>query len=73
MYTLTAAEQTNFLSTDFMSVTPNASAQTHQLNVISAAVNGKIDVIKIKSQGFGGTDGTHTNIDIRGDGTGGKC
>ena len=73
MYTLTAAEQTNFLSTDFMAVTPNASAGTGQSNVISAAVNGKIDVIKIKSQGFGGTDGTHTNIDIRGDGTGGKC
>ena len=73
MYTLTAAEQTNFLSTDFMAVTQNSSAGTGQSNVLSAAVNGKIDVIKIKSPGFGGADGTHTNIDIRGDGTGGEC
>jgi len=73
MYTLTAAQQANFLSPDFMAITPNASAGTDQSNVISAAVDGAIDIIKIKSAGSGGSNGTFTNIDIRGDGTAGKC
>ena len=65
MYTLSASEQSNFLSTDFMAVSTNSS-------VSSNAVDGAIDVVKIKTAGSGGTDGTHTNIDIKGDGTGGK-
>ena len=65
MYTLSASEQANFLSTDFMSVTTNST-------VASAAVDGAVNIVKIKSAGSGGSDGTHTNIDIRGDGTGGK-
>jgi len=65
MYTMSASEQSNFLSTDFMAVSTNAS-------VSSNAVDGAIDVVKIKTAGSGGTDGTHTNIDIKGDGTGGK-
>ena len=65
MYTLSASEQSNFLSTDFMAVSTNSS-------VSSNAVDGAIDVLKIKTAGSGGTDGTHTNIDIKGDGTGGK-
>ena len=65
MYTLSASEQANFLSTDFMSVTTNST-------VASAAVDGAINIVKIKTAGSGGSDGTHTNIDIRGDGTGGK-
>ena len=64
MYTLSASEQSNFLSTDFMAVSTNAS-------VSSNAVDGAIDVIKIKTSGSGGADGTHTGIAIRGDGTGG--
>ena len=66
MYTLSASQQANFLSTDFMAVATDSS-------VASAAVDGAIDIIKIKTAGSGGTNGTHTNIDIRGDGTGGKC
>ena len=66
MYTLTASQQSNFLSTDFMAVSTDST-------VSSAAVAGAIDIIKIKSAGSGGANGTHTNIDIRGDGTGGKC
>ena len=66
MYTLSASQQSNFLSTDFMAVATNST-------VSSAAVAGAIEIIKIKSAGSGGTNGTHTNIDIRGDGTGGKC
>jgi hypothetical protein len=73
MYTLSAAQQSNFLSTDFMAINTNTNAGTDQLNVISSAVNGALDIIKIKSAGSGGTDGTFTNIDIHGDGSGGKC
>ena len=65
MYTLSASEQANFLSTDFMAVATNST-------VASAAVDGAINIVKIKTAGSGGSDGTHTNIDIRGDGTGGK-
>ena len=66
MYTLSASQQSNFLSTDFMAVETNST-------VSSAAVDGAIDIIKIKTPGSGGANGTHTNIDIRGDGSGGKC
>jgi len=73
MYTLSAAQQADFLSTDFMAVTTNANAATEQSDVISAAVDGALDVIKIKSAGSGGTNGTFTGIAIRGDGSGGVC
>jgi hypothetical protein len=62
MYSLTAAQQSNFLSTDFMAVATDST-------VSSAAVNGALDIVKIKTAGTGGTDGTHTGIPIRGDGT----
>jgi len=62
MYTLSAAQQANFLSTDFMAVVTDAT-------VSSAAVNGSINLVKIKSAGSGGTNGTYT-VTIRGDGTG---
>jgi hypothetical protein len=64
MYTLTASQQANFLSTDFMSVSTNAT-------VSSAAVDGAINIVKIKSSGSGGTNGTYTSIPIRGDGSSG--
>ena len=64
MYTLTASQQANFLSTDFMAVATDAT-------VSSAAVDGAINIAKIKSGGTGGSNGTHTGIAIRGDGTGG--
>src|SRR5210317_70673 len=73
MYTLSASQQADFLSTDFMAVTTNANAATEQSDVISAAVDGALDVIKIKSAGSGGTNGTFTGIAIRGDGSGGVC
>ena len=65
MYTLSASQQANFLSTDFMAVETNST-------VASAAVDGAVNIVKIKSAGSGGSNGTHTNIDIRGDGSGGK-
>ena len=64
MYSLTASEQTNFLSTDFMHVSTDSTVST-------AAVDGAINIVKIKSAGTGGTDGTHTGIAIRGDGSSG--
>ena len=71
MYTLSAAQQANFLSTDFMAVSPNSNPSSDQSNVISAAVDGSIDVVKIKTPGSGGTNGTFTGISIKGDGNGG--
>ena len=65
MSTLSASQQANFLSTDFMAVATNST-------VASAAVDGAVNIVKIKTAGSGGSDGTHTNIDIRGDGSGGK-
>jgi hypothetical protein len=64
MYTLSAIQQSNFLSTDFMAVETNST-------ISSAAVDGAISTIKLKSAGAGGTNGTYTGIAIRGDGTGG--
>ena len=64
MYTLSASQQANFLSTDFMAVATNST-------VSSAAVDGAVNVCKIKTAGSGGTNGTHTGVAIRGDGSGG--
>ena len=64
MYTLSATQQANFLSTDFMAAVTDAT-------VSSAAVAGSINIVKIKSGGTGGSNGTFTSIPIRGDGTGG--
>ena len=63
MYSLSAAQQTNFLSTDFMAVATNST-------VAAANTDGAIDIVKIKTAGSGGTDGTHTGISIKGDGSG---
>ena len=65
MYTLSSTQQANFLSTDYMAVETNST-------VSAAAINGSISVVKIKSTGTGGTDGTFTNIPIRGDGLNGR-
>ena len=64
MYTLSATQQTNFLSTDFMAVSTNGT-------VSAAAVDGAVRIVKIKSAGTGGSNGTHTGIAIRGDGSSG--
>ena len=65
IYTLSASQQSNFYQLTLW--------QLKQTQRIINAVDGAIDIIKIKSAGTGGANGTHTNIDIRGDGTGGKC
>jgi len=67
MYTLSASQQSNFLSTDFMAVSTDAT-------VSSAATDGAINIVKIKTAGSGYTTSTGTtisNIPIRGDGSSG--
>ena len=64
MYSLTAAQQANFLSTDFMAVATNST-------VSAAAVDGAVNVVKIKTAGSGGSNGSHTGVAIRGDGSSG--
>ena len=64
MYSLSATQQSNFLSTDFMAVATNST-------VSSAAVDGAVNICKIKTAGSGGTNGTHTGVPIRGDGSSG--
>jgi hypothetical protein len=64
MYTLSATQQSNFLSTDFMAVATDGT-------VSAAAVDGAVRIVKIKSTGTGGTNGTHTGVAIRGDGSSG--
>jgi len=66
IYTLTAAQQAEFLSVDFMAVGTNGT-------VNAAAVDGAINIVKIKTPGSAGTDGTHTGVPIRGDGSSGVC
>jgi len=65
MYSLSAAQQTNFLSTDFMAVATNST-------VAAANTDGAIDLVKIKSAGSGASsgDGDTTGIAIKGDGSG---
>ena len=64
MYTLICDTTIKLLSTDFMAVATNST-------VSSAATDGAINIVKIKTAGTGGTDGTHTGIAIRGDGSSG--
>ena len=64
MYTLSASQQANFLSTDFMAVATNST-------VSAAAVDGAVNIAKIKTAGSGGSNGTHTGVAIRGDGSSG--
>src|SRR6056300_656430 len=67
MYTLSASQQSNFLSTDFMAVSTNST-------VSSAATDGAINIVKIKTAGTGFTTSTGSTISaipIRGDGSSG--
>ena len=66
MYTLSASQQANFLSTDFMAVSTNSI-------VSSSSTDGSIHNVLIKSSGTGSiVNGTFTNIPIRGDGSSGE-
>jgi hypothetical protein len=65
MYTLTAAEQASFLSTDFMHVSTESTDYS--------TTAGAIENVKITDGGSSGSDDTYTAVAIRGDGSGGEC
>ena len=65
MYSLTASEQTNFLSSDFMHVSTESSD--------FSTTAGAIEHVKITAAGSGGTNGTYTGVNIRGDGSSGTA
>jgi hypothetical protein len=65
MYSLSASEQANFLSTDFMHVSTESSD--------FSTTAGAIEHVKITAGGSGGSNGTYTGVAIRGDGSSGEC
>ena len=65
MYSLSASEQANFLSTDFMHVSTESTDYS--------TTAGAIENAKVTAGGSGGSNGTYTNVDIRGDGSSGKA
>ena len=65
MYSLSASEQANFMSTDFIHVSTESTDYS--------TTAGAIENVKVTAAGSGGTNGTYTNVDIRGDGSSGKC
>ena len=65
MYSLSASEQTNFLSSDFMHVSTESSD--------FSTTAGAIEHVKITAAGSGGTNGTYSSVAIRGDGSSGTA
>ena len=65
MYSLSASEQANFLSTDFMHVSTESTDYS--------TTAGAIEHVKITAGGSGGTNGTYSNVTIRGDGSSGTA
>ena len=65
MYSLSASEQANFMSTDFI----HASTESTDYST----TGGAIEHVKITDGGSSGSDGTYTGVAIRGDGSGGEC
>ncbi len=65
MYSLSASEQANFMSTDFI----HASTESTDYST----TGGAIEHVKVTAGGSSGSNGTYTGVDIRGDGSSGKC
>ena len=65
MYSLTADERQNFLSTDFMHVSTESTDYS--------TTAGALELVKITDAGSGGSDGTYSGVTIRGDGSGGTA
>ena len=65
MYSLSASEQANFLSTDFMHLSTESTDYS--------TTAGAIEHVKITAGGSGGSNGTYTGVAIRGDGSSGAC
>ena len=64
MYTLTTTQLTDFLTTDFMAVTTNAT-------VAAAAVDGAVRHYKVENGGAGYNTATYSTQTLRGDGSSG--
>ena len=65
MYSLSASEQANFLSTDFMHVSTESTDYSTTAGAIENAF--------VTAGGSSGTNGTYTSVAIRGDGSSGAC
>jgi hypothetical protein len=65
MYSLSASEQANFLSTDFMHVSTESTDYSTTAGAIENAF--------VTAGGASGTNGTYTSVTIRGDGSSGAC
>ena len=65
MYSLSASEQADFMSTDFI----HASTESTDYST----TGGAIEHVKITAGGSSGSDGTYTGVAIRGDGSSGEC
>ncbi len=65
MYSLSASEQSNFMSTDFI----HASTESTDYST----TGGAIEHVKVTAGGSSGSDGTYTGVAIRGDGSSGEC
>ena len=65
MYSLSASEQADFMSTDFI----HASTESTDYST----TGGAIEHVKVTAGGSSGTNGTYTGVTIRGDGSSGEC
>jgi len=72
LYTITPADIVKFVTEKFIPV-PNNWGDVATASVKNAAVRGALQTIIIKNPGSGYTAGTYNDIDIFGDGVGGKC
>ncbi len=71
LYTISPAEIVKFVTEKFIPV-PSNWGDSNTASVKNAAVRGKIETILIKNAGQGYTSGVYNDIDILGDGVGGK-
>jgi len=71
LYTIAPADIVKFTTEKYMPVPPNWG-DVNTAAVKDAAVRGHVETVIIKNRGTGYTAGTTTDIDILGDGTGGK-
>ncbi len=72
LYTISPADIVKFVTEKFIPV-PNNWGDVATASVKNAAVRGALQTIIIKDPGQGYTSNTYNDIDILGDGVGGKC
>jgi len=72
LYTISPADIVKFTTEKYMPL-PNNWGDANTAAVKNAAVRGRIETIIVKERGSGYTSGTYNDINISGDGIGGKC